>query len=56
MLTVQDKVASQDLMDFSRFLIWSDNARRVIPEAERHCETRIARALSHLAAASPSGL
>jgi aspartate/methionine/tyrosine aminotransferase len=49
MLTVQDKVVSQDLMDFSRFLIWSDNARRVVPEAERHCETRIARALSHLA-------
>jgi aspartate/methionine/tyrosine aminotransferase len=49
MLTLHDKVASQDLMDFSRFLVWSDNARRVVPEAERHCETRIARALSHLA-------
>jgi aspartate/methionine/tyrosine aminotransferase len=36
-----------ELMDFRQFLIWSEHVRRVHPQVDRCCETRIARAFSH---------
>ena len=48
MLPLRDDSLTQKSMDFRQFLTWSENARRLAPEAARYCETRIARALSHL--------
>jgi aspartate/methionine/tyrosine aminotransferase len=48
MIASAHPAASPELMDFSRFLAWSKVARRLNPEADQYCETRIAAALSHL--------
>jgi aspartate/methionine/tyrosine aminotransferase len=48
MLPLRGNSLAQESMDFRQFLTWSENARLLAPEAERYCETRIARALSHL--------
>ncbi len=47
-MPLHDNSPTQKSMDFRQFLTWSENARLSAPEAERFCETRIARALSHL--------
>jgi aspartate/methionine/tyrosine aminotransferase len=48
MLPLGDNLLTRKSMDFRQFLSWSEDARLSAPEAERYCETRIARALSHL--------
>jgi aspartate/methionine/tyrosine aminotransferase len=47
-IPLRDKTQTPESMDFRQFLVWSDSARLVAPEAARYCETRIARALSNL--------
>jgi aspartate/methionine/tyrosine aminotransferase len=44
-----------ELTDFRQFLVWSEHVRRVYPQVDRCCETRIARALSHLRPVAEKG-
>jgi histidinol-phosphate/aromatic aminotransferase/cobyric acid decarboxylase-like protein len=48
MISPQRPANAFELMNFRQFIAWSEEARQQAPHVERYCETRIARALSHL--------
>jgi hypothetical protein len=48
MISPQRPANASELMNFRQFIAWSEEARQQAPQVERYCETRVARALSHL--------